>query len=334
LARIDEVTEAMRREPAQVLVTGGGGFIGSNLAERLVELGQRVRVLDNFATGHRRNVPAGVELVEGDIRSLETCQKACEGVRYVFHQAALGSVPRSLKDPLTSHQVNVDGTMNMLVAARDARVAGFVYASSSSVYGDHPGLPKVEGVEGTPLSPYAVTKKVNELCARVFFDAYQLPVVGLRYFNVFGRRQDPNGAYAAVIPRWTGELLAGKQCVIFGDGETSRDFCHVENVVQANLLAATAPREAHGQVFNVAYSARTTLKDLFAMIRDELARLEPRVVGAQVKFEAFRPGDVRHSHANIEKARKLLGYEPTLSVQAGMGRTMAYYVENALPLPS
>lgn len=334
MARIDEVTEAMRREPAQVLVTGGGGFIGSNLAERLVELGQKVRVLDNFATGHRRNLPAGVELVEGDIRSLETCQKACEGVRYVFHQAALGSVPRSLKDPLTSHQVNVDGTMNMLVAARDARVAGFVYASSSSVYGDHPGLPKVEGVEGTPLSPYAVTKKVNELCARVFFDAYQVPAVGLRYFNVFGRRQDPNGAYAAVIPRWTGELLAGKQCVIFGDGETSRDFCHVENVVQANLLAATAPREAHGQVFNVAYSARTTLKDLFAMIRDELAKLEPRVAGAQVKFEAFRPGDVRHSHANIEKARKLLGYEPTLSVQAGMGRTMAYYFEQALPLPS
>ena len=327
MSRIDEVEAELRAKPSRVLVTGGGGFIGSNLAERLVALGQQVRVLDNFATGHRKNVPQGVELLEGDIRALETCQKACEGVRYVFHQAALGSVPRSLKDPLTSHQVNVDGTMNMLVAARDAGVAGFVYASSSSVYGDHPGLPKVEGVEGTPLSPYAVTKKVNELCARVFFDAYGLPIVGLRYFNVFGRRQDPNGAYAAVIPRWTGELLAGKQCVIYGDGETSRDFCHVENVVQANLLAALAPEAARGQVFNVAFSARTTLKDLFTMIRDELAKLEPRVAGAEVKFEGFRPGDVRHSHANIEKARKLLGYEPTLSVQAGMARTMKFYAQ-------
>lgn len=327
MSRYEEVAASLRRQPRTVLVTGGGGFIGSNLAEALLGLGQKVRVLDNFATGHRGNVPQGAELIEGDLRSLDVCRQACEGASLVFHQAALGSVPRSLKDPLTSHQVNVDGTMNMLLAARDARVEGLVYASSSSVYGDHPALPKVEGVEGTPLSPYAVTKKVNELCARVFFDAYQLPVVGLRYFNVFGRRQDPNGAYAAVIPRWTAELLAGKQCTIYGDGETSRDFCHVENVVQANILAGLAPVEARGQVFNVAFSARTTLKDLFGLIRDELARLEPRVAGAEVKFEAFRAGDVRHSHADISKARRLLGYEPTVSVGAGMAKTMRFYAQ-------
>lgn len=325
MSRIDEVEKLFRGNPSVALVTGGAGFIGSHLAERLLALGQKVRVLDNFATGHHHNLPKGVELIEGDIRNLATCQKACIDARWVFHQAALGSVPRSLKDPLATHEVNVNGTVNMLIAARDAKVQAFVYASSSSVYGDHPALPKVEGAEGHPLSPYAVSKKVNELYARVFLDAYQLPVIGLRYFNVFGARQDPNGPYAAVIPRWTAAMLRGEPCVIYGDGETSRDFCHIENAVQANLLAAYAPQGAHGQVFNIAFAQRTSLKELFAMIRDELAQRNPSIASAGMRLDPFRPGDVRHSLAEIHKARQALGYSPTVDVRAGIAKTVQGY---------
>jgi UDP-N-acetylglucosamine/UDP-N-acetylgalactosamine 4-epimerase len=314
-----------------VLVTGGAGFIGSNLVERLLELGHTVRVLDNFATGHRKNLVSNERLtvIEGDIRDLDTCRRACEGAQWVFHEAALGSVPRSMKDPLTTHQVNVDGTVHMMLAARDAKVERFVYASSSSVYGDDPRLPKVEGQEGKPLSPYAVSKKVNEHYGRVFFDAYGFPVVGLRYFNVFGPRQDPNGPYAAVIPKWTAQLLEGKPCVIYGDGETSRDFCHIENVLQANLLAASCGPEAFGQVFNVAFSATTTLKALFRMIRDTLAADRHELAKAEVSFEPPRAGDIRHSHADISRAAKLLGYAPKVSVADGMKVTMPWYVAQA-----
>jgi UDP-N-acetylglucosamine 4-epimerase len=329
--RIDDVTAAMRAKPRTVLVTGGGGFIGSNLVERLLDLGQSVRVLDDFSTGHRENLPKHERLavIEGDIRDLGVCRRACEGVQWVLHQAALGSVPRSLKDPLTTHQVNVDGTVHMMLAARDAKVERFVYASSSSVYGDDPRLPKVEGQEGKPLSPYAVSKKVNEHYGRVFFDSYQFPVIGLRYFNVFGRRQDPNGVYAAVIPKWTAQLLEGEPCVIFGDGETSRDFCFVDNVVQANLLAASSEPQALGQVYNVAFSARTTLKDLFTQIRAALAKQVPEVAKAEVRFEPPRAGDIRHSHADISKARELLGYEPRVSAAEGLEQTMPWYVAQA-----
>jgi UDP-N-acetylglucosamine/UDP-N-acetylgalactosamine 4-epimerase len=335
-SRLAAVEAELKAAPRTWLVTGCAGFIASNLVQRLLELGQNVRGLDDFSTGHRSNlddVRAQAEanakhfdFLEGDIRDAAVCARACSGVDYVLHQAAIGSVPRSIKDPVTTHTVNVDGTFNMLLAARDAKVKRFVYASSSSVYGDHPALPKVEAETGRPLSPYAVTKATNELNARSFFDSYALPTVGLRYFNVFGRRQDPEGAYAAVIPRWIARLLAGDQCVIYGDGDTSRDFCFVDNVVQANLVAALAPAEAGGQVFNIAYSARTTLKELFTLIRTELSKHAPQVAKAEVKFEPFRDGDIRHSHANIDKARKVLGYEPQFTVAQGMERTMPWYL--------
>lgn len=337
MSRLAAVEADLKARPRTWLVTGCAGFIGSNLVQRLLELGQRVRGLDNFATGHARNLDdvrlqvgpeaaARFQFLEGDIRDLTACHKACAGVDLVLHQAAIGSVPRSLKDPLTTHSVNVDGTFNVLLAARDAKAQRVVYASSSSVYGDHPALPKVEHETGRPLSPYAVTKATNELNARSFFDSYRLPTVGLRYFNVFGRRQDPEGAYAAVIPKWIAQLLRGEKCVIYGDGETSRDFCFVDNVVQANLLAALAPEAAFGEVFNVAYSARTTLKELFALIRAELSRHAPEVAGAEVQLEPFRDGDIRHSHADISRAAKVLGYAPGFTVGQGLERTMGWYV--------
>ena len=335
--RYEALKTALRAEPKAWLVTGAAGFIGSNLLEALLRLDQRVVGLDNFATGHRKNledVRAGLSeeawgrfrFIEGDIAELSTCQAACEGVEYVLHEAALGSVPRSIADPIATNRANIDGFLNMLVAARDAGVKRFVYAASSSTYGDHPGLPKVEDQIGKPLSPYAVTKYVNELYADVFAKTYGLAPVGLRYFNVFGRRQDPDGAYAAVIPKWVGGLLKGAPCAINGDGETSRDFCYIENVIQANLLAATVEDPAAvNQVYNVAYGGRTTLNELHAMIRDGLAVARPEIAKLEPAYRDFRPGDVRHSQADISKARELLGYEPRYSVEQGLAEALAWY---------
>lgn len=336
MTRYDRLQDELRARPRTWLVTGAAGFIGSNLVEQLAALGQTVVGLDNFATGHRRNVEGlreragdAFRFVEGDIVDPHVCRAACDGVDYVLHQAALGSVPRSIDDPLATNRANIDGFLNMLVAARDAGVRRFVYAASSSTYGDHPGLPKVEDQIGKPLSPYAVTKYVNELYASVFTRTYGVETIGLRYFNVFGRRQDPNGAYAAVIPSWVGSLLAGRGCVINGDGETSRDFCHVDNVVQANLLAATTTQDVKGEVFNVAFGTRTTLNQLFVMIRDGLAQFRPALADAAPEYREFRVGDVRHSLADISKARAVLGYEPRQSVADGLRAALAWYVADA-----
>jgi UDP-N-acetylglucosamine/UDP-N-acetylgalactosamine 4-epimerase len=315
------------------LVTGGAGFIGSHLVETLLGLGQRVRVLDSFVTGHRRNVEeasrgheADLELVEGDIRDLDTCLRAVKGVDLILHQAALGSVPRSIEDPLASHASNVTGFLNVLWAAREAGVRRVVYASSSSVYGDHPGLPKVEDLVGRQLSPYAVTKYADELYAHAFGQAYGLELLGLRYFNVFGPRQDPNGPYAAVIPLWFRSLLEGKPVHVNGDGETSRDFCYVENVVQANLLAATTENpEAIGKVYNVAVGDRTTLLQLFDGIRAQVARYRPEAAAVRPEHREARAGDVRHSLADVSRARQLLGYEPAVTVTQGLARAAEWY---------
>lgn len=339
MGRYSEIQRELRRAPRTWLVTGAAGFIGSNLLEQLLRLGQEVVGLDNFSTGHRHNLEdvaarvgeeaaARFRFVEADIRDPDACRAACQGADVVLHQAALGSVPRSLADPIATNASNVTGFLNMLVAARDAGVRRFVYAASSSTYGDHPGLPKVEDRIGKPLSPYAVTKYVNELYARVFQDAYGLPVVGLRYFNVFGRRQDPHGAYAAVIPLWVSSLLGGRSCRINGDGETTRDFCYIDNVVQANLLAAMAGEEGvTGEVFNVAYGGRTTLNELFWMIRDALAAVRPEIAEAEPAYGPFRAGDVRHSLADVSKARDRLGYRPSHSVREGLAEALRWYVE-------
>lgn len=322
------------------LVTGVAGFIGSNLLEALLKLDQQVVGLDNFATGHRHNLEqvrglvaaeqwARFRFVEGDIRKLDDCRNACADVDYVLHQAALGSVPRSLEDPLTTNAANIDGFLNMLVAARDASVKRFVYAASSSTYGDHPGLPKVEDRIGKPLSPYAVTKLVNEQYADVFARAYGFRTIGLRYFNIFGQRQDPNGAYAAVVPKWTAAMMAGEPVWINGDGETSRDFCYIANTIQANLLAATATSdEATNQVYNVAVGDRTTLNDLFEAIRSLLEPRFPHLAGFKPSYRDFRAGDVRHSLADVTKARTLLGYEPSHRIGEGLKEAMDWYVDN------
>ncbi|HZV55549.1 MAG TPA: NAD-dependent epimerase/dehydratase family protein [Rhodocyclaceae bacterium] len=322
------------------LVTGVAGFIGSNLLETLLKLDQQVVGLDNFATGHQHNLDqvkrlvapeqwARFRFIEGDIRKLDDCRAACAGVDYVLHQAALGSVPRSLEDPITTNASNIDGFLNMLVAARDASVKRFVYAASSSTYGDHPGLPKVEDRIGKPLSPYAVTKLVNEQYADVFARVYGFRTIGLRYFNIFGQRQDPNGAYAAVVPKWTAAMMAGEPVWINGDGETSRDFCYIANTVQANLLAATATSdEATNQVYNVAVGDRTTLNELFEAIR---VLLEPRfkhLAGFKPSYRDFRAGDVRHSLADVTKARTLLGFEPSHRIGEGLREAMDWYVAN------
>lgn len=335
--RYQQITEDLRKAPRTWLVTGCAGFIGSNLLETLLKLDQVVVGLDNFATGHQHNLDEVMELVsaeqwgrftfiEGDIRDLEACRKAVTGVDFVLHQAALGSVPRSLKDPIATNSVNVDGFLNMLVAARDARVHGFVYAASSSTYGDHPALPKVEANIGNPLSPYAVTKYVNELYADVFARAYGRSSVGLRYFNVFGKRQDPNGAYAAVIPKWISAMIRGEDVVINGDGETSRDFCFVENAVQANLLAALAQTEGAHQVYNVACNARTSLNDLFKHLTRLLAKHGVQYDKAPVYGE-FRAGDVRHSQADIAKANDMLGYTPMHDIIEGLEVAMPWYTQ-------
>ncbi|QVL50200.1 MAG: Vi polysaccharide biosynthesis UDP-N-acetylglucosaminuronic acid C-4 epimerase TviC [Thiocapsa sp.] len=337
MTRFDSVQRALRESPRSWLITGVAGFIGSNLLETLLGLDQTVVGLDNFATGHQHNLDDVQTLVtaaqwnrfsfiEGDIRNLADCRQACARVDDVLHQAALGSVPRSLEDPITTNATNIDGFLNMLVAARDAGAKRIVYAASSSTYGDHPGLPKQEDVIGKPLSPYAVTKVVNELYADVFARAYGLDSIGLRYFNVFGPRQDPDGAYAAVIPKWTAALIAGQEVFINGDGETSRDFCYIDNAVQANLLAATAPDPAAAnQVYNVAVGERTTLNDLYTLIHRHLLPRYPHLQGAQPTYRDFRPGDVRHSLADITKAATRLGYAPTHRLEEGLEIALPWY---------
>jgi UDP-N-acetylglucosamine/UDP-N-acetylgalactosamine 4-epimerase len=319
------------------LVTGAAGFIGSNLVEALLASGQRVVGLDNFSTGHQRNLdelatlaPSAFgedfRMIEADIRDRDACEAAVAGIDYVLHQAALGSVPRSIADPMTTHDVNVTGFLNILDASRRAGVKRFVYAASSSAYGDSAELPKREDRIGNPLSPYAATKFMDEVYAAVYARTYGFRATGLRYFNVFGPRQDPNGAYAAVIPKWTAAMIGGEEVVINGDGQTSRDFCYVANAVQANLRAAMAPEDIQGEVFNVAVGDRTTLLELFGMIRDGLREhqvhyaLEPRMAD-------FRPGDVKHSQADIAKGRRLIGYEPTHSVATGMTEALPWYLQ-------
>ncbi|MCI3204948.1 MULTISPECIES: NAD-dependent epimerase/dehydratase family protein [Pandoraea] len=339
MTAFDNLKLHLSTTPQTWLVTGVAGFVGSNLLQALLTLNQRVVGLDNFSGGHQRNldevqrqVSAGqwsnFRFVQGDIRDLETCQKVCDGVDIVLHQAALGSVPRSIADPINTNQNNIDGFLNMLVAARDAKVSRFVYAASSSTYGDHPGLPKVEDKTGKPLSPYAVTKLVNELYADVFARTYGLKTIGLRYFNIFGRRQDPDGAYAAVIPKWIASLARNEAVFINGDGETSRDFCYVDNAVQANLLAGTVTNdEAINQVYNVAVGDRTTLNELYHHLRENLAAKYPHLNNAQPVYRDFRAGDVRHSLADIDKARRLLGYQPTHRIGEGLKEAMDWYVD-------
>lgn len=334
----DNVQKQLLASPKTWLITGVAGFIGSNLLEALLRLNQRVIGLDNFSTGFECNLREVSELVdstqwgnfrflEGDIRVLQDCQAACDGVDYVLHHAAIGSVPRSIEDPINTNANNIDGFVNMLVASRDSKVKNFVYAASSSTYGDHQELPKIEERIGRPLSPYAVTKLVNEIYAEVFGRNYGSKTVGLRYFNVFGRRQNPDGAYAAVIPKWISSIIKGEQVFINGDGETSRDFCHVDNVIQANLLAATKENdEALNQIYNVAVGDRTTLNELYQIIMGELA-LCHGVSENKPEHRDFRDGDVRHSMADITKARKNLYYEPYYSIRKGIQESMSWYVE-------
>lgn len=339
MSQYQTVCAQLQQAPKTWLVTGVAGFIGSNLLETLLKLNQKVVGLDNFATGHQHNLDevqglvsaeqwANFRFIEGDIRNFADCKNACIGVDYVLHEAALGSVPRSIADPITTNETNISGFLNMLTAARDAQVSSFTYAASSSTYGDHPALPKVEEHIGKPLSPYAVTKYVNELYADVFAKTYGFKAIGLRYFNVFGQRQDPNGAYAAVIPKWTASMIAGDDVFINGDGESSRDFCFIDNTVQANILAATTQDEAaKNQVYNVAVGDRTTLNELYRAIQVALAE-------NQVNFERdpvyrdFRAGDVRHSQASIAKIQQHLGYAPQFKIAEGIQLAMRWYVNN------
>lgn len=338
MSQYQTVCEQLKQNPKTWLVTGVAGFIGSNLLETLLKLDQTVVGLDNFATGHQYNLDevqslvkpeqwANFKFYEGDIRNFEDCQKACAGVDYVLHQAALGSVPRSIADPITTNAANITGFLNMLTAARDAEVKSFTYAASSSTYGDHPALPKVEENIGKPLSPYAVTKYVNELYAEVFARTYGFKTIGLRYFNVFGKRQDPNGAYAAVIPKWTAAMIAGDDVFINGDGATSRDFCFIDNTVQANILAATASDEAKNQVYNVAVGDRTTLNELYRAIQVALAENDVQFDRDPV-YREFRAGDVRHSQASIAKIEQGLGYAPQFKIAEGIQLAMHWYVGN------
>jgi len=335
-----ELAARLRESRRRWLVTGAAGFIGSHLLEVLLKANQDVIGLDNFATGHRRNLDQvrgavspdqwnRLQFIVGDIRDLAVCRESCAQVEYVLHQAALGSVPRSLEDPLTTNAANIDGFLNMLVAARDAKVKRFVYAASSSTYGDHPDLPKIEDRIGKPLSPYAVTKYVNELYADVFARSYAMQCIGLRYFNVFGPRQDPNGAYAAVIPKWIAAMIRDEPVYINGDGETSRDFCYVANAVQVNLLAAMAENpDAVNQVYNVAVGERTSLNQLFEYLRVTLAPRFAHLAKVKPVYRDFRAGDVRHSLADVGKAKRLLGYEPSHRIGEGLAEAMAWYVDH------
>lgn len=337
-SRYAAVKAELREKPKRWLVTGCAGFIGSNLLEALLKLGQQVVGLDNFSTGYRHNLDevqrlvtpeqwSGFQFIEGDIRYLETCRRACNEVDHVLHQAALGSVPRSLNDPIASNQSNIDGFLHMLVAARDAQVSSFTYAASSSTYGDHPGLPKVEDRIGMPLSPYAVTKFVNELYAHVFALNYGFRTIGLRYFNCFGPRQNRDGPYAAVIPNWVTAMIQGEPIYINGDGETSRDFTYIENAVQANLLAATAEDSARAPVYNMAVGDRTTLNQLFEYIRHALQAHGVEYSDAPIHRD-FRPGDVRHSLADTGRIRDQLGYRPSHSIEQGIAEAAEWFVES------
>lgn len=317
-----------------ILVTGGAGFIGSNLCQWLLNNGNKIRCLDNLATGKKENLTAFIAhpnftFIEGDIRDLNACKKACDGVDYVLHQAALGSVPRSINDPITSNDVNVSGFLNMLVAARDAKIKRFVYAASSSTYGDSKSMPKVEEVIGKPISPYAITKYVNELYADVFSKTYGLETIGLRYFNVFGRQQDPNGAYAAVIPKFVIQLVNHESPTINGDGSFSRDFTYIDNVIEANIrsLMASTP-EAINTVYNVAYGERTTLNELIGLLTEYLSEFDPEIKNVRASYGPERAGDVPHSLASIEKAKKLLGYAPQFDINKGLKEAVTWYWEN------
>lgn len=317
----------------KILVTGGAGFIGSNLCEALLEMNNTVICLDNFATGKRENLRLLLKnpnftLIEGDIRNLADCIQATKGVDYVLHQAALGSVPRSIKDPITSNDVNVTGFLNMLVAARDNNVKRFVFAASSSTYGDSEALPKVEDVIGKPLSPYAITKYVNELYADIFSKTYGLETIGLRYFNVFGRKQDPNGAYAAVIPKFVSQLMNLESPVINGDGNYSRDFTYIDNVIQANILSLLADKKAVNTVYNVAYGDRNTLNDLMGYLKEFLSEFNPKIKEVQIVYGPNRQGDIPHSHASVEKAKKLINYNPQFSLQKGLKEAVSWYWKN------
>ncbi|MFA0415191.1 NAD-dependent epimerase/dehydratase family protein [Vibrio renipiscarius] len=337
MTKFEQVQQELLNTPKIWLITGVAGFIGSNLLEHLLKLNQKVIGLDNFATGHQYNLDEvqllvsehqwkNFSFIEGDIRSSDTCKNAVQGVDFILHQAALGSVPRSINDPLATNATNIDGFLNMLDAAKNANVKSFTYAASSSTYGDHPGLPKVEDRIGNPLSPYAVTKYVNELYASVYARTYGFRCIGLRYFNVFGQRQDPQGAYAAVIPKWTAAMIANEEIFINGDGETSRDFCFIENTVQMNILAATACDEAKDEVYNVAVGDRTTLNTLFSSLRTTLGENNVAYV-AEPTYRDFRAGDVRHSQADISKAKNNLGYQPQYNILQGIQKAMPWYIK-------
>ena len=344
MTKYEQLQEHLKDNQNTWLVTGVAGFIGSNLLEKLLILNQKVVGLDNFDTGHQYNIDQAIQdannttakdlsnnfkFINGDIREIEDCKQACNGVDYVLHQAALGSVPRSIEDPITTNSANIDGFLNMLVASKDANVKRFVYAASSSTYGDHPDLPKVENKIGNPLSPYAVTKVVNELYANVFAKTYGFKTIGLRYFNIFGKRQDPNGAYAAVIPKWVAAILNKDDVFINGDGETSRDFCYINNAVQMNLLAATTDNnEATDQVYNVALNDRTSLNKLYQMIEERLIQRTQGLEKKEPIYQDFRAGDVRHSQANIYKAQALLDYQPKYMISEGMDKAMDWYVSS------
>lgn len=335
MTTFDNVRDMLSQDTRSWLITGVAGFIGSNLLERLLALNQRVVGIDNFATGKMSNIDAALaasrgsgsfKLIEGDIREINICRSAISGAEIVLHQAALGSVPRSLREPRETHLTNVDGFLNVLMAAREAGVGRVVYASSSSVYGDSAELPKREPRIGRPLSPYAATKLIDEIYASVVQRSYGLQCTGLRYFNVFGPRQDPAGEYAAVMPRWFSQLLAGEECVIFGNGNASRDFCYVENVVEANILAATAPADTSGAAYNIACGARTNLRTLFGMISERVAKCRPDLPPHRLRLAEQRPGDIQHSHADISFAKQVLGYEGRYSVSEGLDRATAWYV--------
>ena len=344
MSKYDELQQYLKSNQSTWLVTGVAGFIGSNLLEKLLTLNQLVVGLDNFDTGHQHNIDQAIQdanraagkdlsgnfkFINGDIRKLEDCKRGCRGVDYVLHQAALGSVPRSIEDPINTNRANVDGFLNMLVASKDENVKRFVYAASSSTYGDHPDLPKVEDNIGNPLSPYAVTKLVNEIYAGVFARTYGFKSIGLRYFNIFGKRQDPNGAYAAVIPKWVAEILNKEEVFINGDGETSRDFCYIHNTIQMNLLAATTGNdEATNQVYNVALNDSTSLNQLYQMIEERLIARTIGLAGKEPIYRDYRVGDVRHSKANIEKAQMLLGYQPEYMISEGMDEAIDWYVHS------
>jgi UDP-N-acetylglucosamine/UDP-N-acetylgalactosamine 4-epimerase len=338
MTKYSKLLQTLKSNQHTWLVTGVAGFIGSNILEELLNCRQKVIGLDNYSTGYKKNleeVEANVnknswkkfDFIEGDISSLETCLAVCKGVDYVLHQGALGSVPRSIEDPIATNNSNIVGFLNMLVAAKDANVKSFTYAASSSTYGDHPALPKIEKNIGQPLSPYAVTKFVNELYADVFYRSYGFKSIGLRYFNVFGKRQDPDGAYAAVIPKWIASMIDNSEIFINGDGETSRDFCYVDNAVQANLLAATSSEKAQNQVYNVAVGNRTSLNDLFLILKNNLVANGKDYLSVP-RYREFRAGDVRHSQADITKAKKLLGYIPSHDLVKGISDAMPWYIKN------